>query len=101
MRAASVSISLTGLTTILLMSILNYYLAVCLIKKDKVSNFGKYLLKIFPLIIATIVFVFARDINVKSMGMVGFWSLIGYVYTFVVSLILLKNDKEEGADDEE
>lgn len=100
-RAAGVSISLIGLVTILLTSILNYYLAARLIKNDKVTHFGKFLLNIFPLIIAIIVFVFATDMNVKSMGMVGFWSLIGYVYTFLVSLILLKNDKEEGADDDE
>ena len=100
-RAAGVSISLIGLVTILLTSILNYYLAARLIKNDKVTQFGKFLLNIFPLIIAIIVFVFATDMNVKSMGMVGFWSLIGYVYTFLVSLILLKNDKEGGADDDE
>ena len=72
---------------------------------DKINkvNSDKYTrkFKIIHILIAIIVFVFATDMNVKSMGMVGFWSLIGYVYTFLVSLILLKNDKEGGADDDE
>lgn len=101
LRAASVSVSLVGLITILLMSILNYHLASLLTKKDKVKNFGKFLLRIFPLLITIIVFVFAKDINANSLGMVGFWSLIGFVYTFIVSLILLKNNNKKGADEDE
>lgn len=100
-RAANVSISLAGLVTILLMSILNYHLASLLTKKNKVKHFGKFLLRIFPLLITILVFVFAKDINANSLGMVGFWSLIGFVYTFIVSLILLKKTNKEGADEDE
>lgn len=96
LRYASVTITFIGLITFLLMSFLNYFLAVGLMEKEKVENFAKFLRSIVPLIIAIVVFVFAGDINAKSMGMIGFWSLIGYVYTFLVSLVLFKNN-EKGA----
>ena len=97
LRAASVTITLIGLITFLLMAFLNYYLIVGLKDKEKIKGFGKFLGRIIPLIIAIIVFVFATDINANSMGMVGFWSIIAYVYTFLVSLILLNNNNKEGA----
>ena len=79
------------------MAFLNFYLIVGLKDKEKIKGFGKFLGRIIPLIISIIVFVFATDINANSMGMVGFWSLIAYVYTFLVSLILLNNNNKEGA----
>ena len=97
LRAASVTITLIGLITFLLMAFLNFYLIVGLKDKEKIKGFGKFLGRIIPLIISIIVFVFATDINANSMGMVGFWSLIAYVYTFLVSLILLNNNNKEGA----
>ena len=97
LRAASVTITFMGLIAFLLMSFLNFYLIVGLKEKDKVEAFAKFLLRILPLIIAVVVFVFATNVDAKSLGMVGFWSLLGYVYTFLVSLILLKNNEKEGA----
>ena len=76
LRAASVSITLTGLVAILLVSLGNYLLLVMLMKKEKFAEFGRFILNMIPFIITIVVFNFAKDINILSIGTVGFWGLL-------------------------
>lgn len=103
LRAASVSITLSGLIMMLFMAIVNYVLLSKLAKNDKLIEFTKFLLNMIPFIITILVFNFAKDINIKSAGMVGIWGIFAFAYTFMTSLLLLenKNAKKNGVEKNE
>lgn len=90
-RAASVSITLTGLVTILLVSLINELLLAMLMKKEKFAQFGTFILNMIPFIITILVFNFTDNINIQSVGMVGFWGILGYIYTLITSVLLFSN----------
>lgn len=102
-RLANVNITLAGLAMILFMALVNYLLLIMLMKKEKVHQFGRFLLNLIPFIITILVFNFAKDINIKSVGMVSVWGIITFIYTFIASAILLNNvnTKENGVDKNE
>lgn len=95
-RFANVSLTLAGLVMILFMALFNYLLLSMLIKNATLQEFGKFILNIIPFVIAIIVFNFAKDVNLLSVGMVGFWGLITCVYTCLVSILL--HDSKNGVE---
>ena len=100
-RAASVSITLTGLIMILFMSLINVFLLCLMLDKHKAMKFGKFILNLIPLLITIIVFVFAKDVNISSIGSVGFYGFITFIYTYLISILLLndvKNDEKNGVE---
>ncbi len=94
-RYAGVAITLTSLVMILFMAMINYLLLLMIINEGTVGGLKKMIVNIIPLFITIIVFVFSKDINISSAGMVGFWGVITFIYTVVCSLLLLneRNDK--------
>lgn len=92
-RAASVSITLTGLIMILFMSLINIFLLCLMLNKHKAMKFGKFILNLIPLLITVIVFVFAKDVNISSIGSVGFYGFITFIYTYLISILLLNDEK--------
>lgn len=90
-RAASVDVTLAGLGMVLFMAIANYVLLSKLNRTDKFSGLTEFLLNMIPFIITILVFNFAKEINIKSVGMIGIWGIFGFAYTFMTSLLLLKN----------
>lgn len=100
-RAASVSITLTGLIMILFMSLINVFLLCLMLDKHKAMKFGRFILNLIPLLITIIVFVFAKDVNISSIGSVGFYGFITFIYTYLISILLLndvKNDEKNGVE---
>lgn len=102
-RAASVNITLVGLIMIAFMALINYLFAIMLMKKEKIHECGRFIVNLIPFMITILVFNFAKDINVRSIGMVGVWGMISFIYTFVFSAILLnnRNTKKNGVEDNE
>jgi len=103
-RAAAVSLTLSGIIMILFMAILNYMLLEILANKEKVLDqleaFARFILNIIPFIIAIIVFVLSKDINLQSVGMVGIWAIFVLAYTLLASILLLRkeNTKKNGVE---
>ena len=60
-------------------------------KNNKFNEFTRFLLNMIPFIITILVFNFAKEINIKSVGMTAIWGIFGFAYTFMTSLLLLKN----------
>ena len=98
LRVASVNITLTGIVAILLMTALNYLLLMMLMNKGKFVEFGKFILNMIPFIITIIVFNFAKNIDILSIGMIGFWGLITFIYTLIVSTICLDTTNKNGVE---
>lgn len=101
LRAASVTITLAGgIIAILLVSLMNELLLAMLMKKNRFAEFGRFVLNMIPFIITIVIFNFAENINVQSIGMVGVWGALGFIYTFITSVLLFddvdtkKNGKE-------
>jgi len=90
-RVASVDITLAGLIMILFMALANDVLLCKLDKNNKFNEFTRFLLNMIPFIITILVFNFAKEINIKSVGMTAIWGIFGFAYTFMTSLLLLKN----------
>ncbi len=103
-RAAAVSLTLSGIIMILFMAILNYMLLAILANKEKVLDqleaFARFILNIIPFIIVVIVFVLSKDINLQSVGMVGIWAIFVLAYTLLASILLLRkeNTKKNGVE---
>ena len=104
-RYATVTLSVTGLLAILGATILNYYFIIKMLKNSEkryLQALKDYILIVVPLIIFTVVFVYSKTLQLKSMGMVFVWGiLITVIYNAIVSNLLLNNcDKEtlKGAD---
>lgn len=102
-RAATVSLTLSGLATILLVALTNYMLIKTLMNKEKViaqlEACRGFLLNIIPFIITIIVFAFSKNIHLQSVGMVAIWGVITFMYTLFVSILLLrKNNKKNGVE---
>ncbi len=93
-RAASVSLAISGIVMIVLMSLVNYLFINMLVNGEKTKQLKTFLVNMIPFFITIIVFVFSKNINITSVGMVGFWGLITCIYTFLFSLLLLdeRND---------
>lgn len=102
-RAASVDVTLAGLAMVLFMGLANYVLMSKLDKSDKISGLTEFLSYMIPFIITILVFNFAKEINIKSVGMTGIWGIFGFAYTFMTSLLLLKdkNTKKNGVEKNE
>ena len=104
-RFANVTLSITGLLSVLGISILNFYYIKLMLENSEgryLSATKKFLFNTIPLIIMMIVFNYSNTLQLKSVGMVMFWGfLISFVYNAILSNILLYFcDKEtiKGAD---
>lgn len=96
-RAASVSLTLSGILTIALMSIINYFLLLTFMKTekaiDKLEKFGNFVLTIIPFIITIVVFALGKEINTQSIGSVGIWGIFGLIYTLIAAIFLIDGKK--------
>lgn len=103
-RAASVTLTLSGLLTIAFMALANYILLVALMNQeravDKLASFGKFILTVIPFIITVIVFALGKEANIQSVGSVGIWGIFVFVYTLISAMFLLneKNAKKNGVE---
>lgn len=103
-RAASVTLTLSGLLTIAFMALANYILLVTLMNQeravDKLASFGKFILTVIPFIITVIVFALGKEANIQSVGSVGIWGIFVFVYTLISAMFLLneKNAKKNGVE---
>ncbi len=88
-RYAGVAITLTSLLMIIFMSLINYLLTLMILNEDLFEGLKKFVINMIPLFITIIVFVFSKDINISSVGMVGFWGIVTFIFTGVFSLLLL------------
>ncbi len=89
-RVVGATLTLVGLMMIFFMSILNYLFMSNLTKTDKLEQLKKFLMSIIPFLIMILVFNFVKDINLLSVGIIGIWGIITFIYTFLVSLVLLE-----------
>ena len=96
-RAASVSLTLSGILTIAIMSIINYFLLLTFMKTekaiDKLEKFGNFILTIIPFIITIVVFALGKEINTQSIGSVGIWGIFGLIYTLIAAILLIDGKK--------
>ena len=96
-RAASVSLTLSGILTIAIMSIINYFLLLTFMKTekaiDKLEKFGNFILTIIPFIITIVVFALGKEINTQSIGSVGIWGIFGLIYTLIAAIFLIDGKK--------
>lgn len=98
-RAASVRLTLSGILTIAIMSIINYLLLLTFMKTDKaiqkLEKFGNFILTIIPFIITIVVFALGTEINTQSIGSVGIWGIFGLIYTLLTAIFLVDGKKVE------
>lgn len=96
-RAASVSLTLSGILTIAIMSIINYFLLLTFMKTekaiDKLEKFGNFVLTIIPFIITIVVFALGKEVNTQSIGSVGIWGVFGLIYTLLAAIFLIDGKK--------
>lgn len=96
-RAASVSLTLSGILTIAIMSIVNYFLLLTFMKTekaiDKLEKFGNFILTIIPFIITIVVFALGKEVNTQSIGSVGIWGIFGLIYTLIAAIFLIDGKK--------
>ena len=96
-RAASVSLTLSGILTIAIMAIVNYFLLLTFMKTekaiDKIEKFGNFILTIIPFIITIVVFALGKEVNTQSIGSVGIWGIFGFIYTLVAAIFLIDGKK--------
>ena len=103
-RAASVSLTLSGILTIAIMAIVNYFLLLTFMKTekaiDKLEKFGNFILTIIPFIITIVVFALGKEVNTQSIGSVGIWGIFGFIYTLVAAIFLIdgKKAKQNGVE---
>lgn len=102
-RIAGVTLTITGLVTILISVLLNDYFIMLMLKRNENRYFsaaGRFLLNTIPLILIMIVFNFSNTLQLKSIGMVLFWGfLIAIIYNLLFSKFLLDySNNEEGAE---
>lgn len=92
-RYTNVEISLSGIIAIALIGILDYILSMKLLpidKKDKQykNEYIKFITKIIPIFVISIVFIFMKWIEVSSFGMLTFW---GIVLIIIYNIIVTRN----------
>lgn len=92
-RYTNVEISLSGIIAIALIGILDYILSMKLLpidKKDKQykNEYIKFIAKIIPIFVISIVFIFMKWIEVSSFGMLTFW---GIVLMIIYNIIVTRN----------
>ena len=96
-RAASVSLTLSGILTIAIMAIVNYFLLLTFMKTekaiDKLEKFGNFILTIIPFIITIVVFALGKEVNTQSIGSVGIWGIFGLIYTLIAAIFLIDGKK--------
>ena len=96
-RVASVSLTLSGILTIAIMSIVNYFLLLTFMKTekaiDKLEKFGNFVLTIIPFIITIVVFALGKEVNTQSIGSVGIWGIFGLIYTLIAAIFLIDGKK--------
>lgn len=96
-RAASVSLTLSGILTIAIMAIVNYFLLLTFMKTEKaihkLEKFGNFILTIIPFIITIVVFALGKEVNTQSIGSVGIWGIFGFIYTLVAAIFLIDGKK--------
>ncbi len=107
-RYAGVTLSLSGIITIMLMALANFVLILALYNKErtieKLESFGRFVLSIIPFIITTVVFtLLGKEINLQSVGMVSIWGTLSFASTLILSIILLntENGKKNGVEKNE
>lgn len=95
-RYTNVDLSIAGISSIIIIGIMNYILQIAIIKNsnktDEKANkllnvFGKYMLAIIPVFIISIVFSFEASTLLNSFGMILFW---GTILTLIYNLIFGK-----------
>lgn len=92
-RYTNVEISLSGIIAIALVGILDYILCMKLLpinKNDKQykNEYIKFIAKIIPIFVISIVFIFMKWIEVSSFGMLTFW---GIVLMIIYNIIVTRN----------
>ena len=80
-RYAKEALTVFSMLSIAVLSLTNYMLTVKLMRRNPKQRssgeiLGEFVLKIVPLIIVAVVFVFATNIELKSVGTVLFWGLL-------------------------
>ena len=98
-RFAREPLTVFALVSIFAVCLINYVFINKLLKKDLKTSFAQvlinYALKIMPILICAVVFVFATSVELKSVGVVLFWGLLAlmpYNLIFTNNLFNLQND---------
>lgn len=98
-RFAREPLTVFALISIFAVCIINYVFINKLLKKDSKTTYAQtvvnYALKIMPILICAVVFVFATSVELKSVGVVLFWgllALIPYNLIFTNNLFNMQND---------
>lgn len=104
-RYANVIISIEGILGIIIVLVLNYIFNKMLLKEiikendiDKATKatYKKFLLRIIPVCIISVVFCFIKWIPLSSFGMTMFWGLVLLlIYNLLITRTLLKIQQEE------
>ena len=92
-RYTNVEISLSGIIAIAFVGILDYILTMKLLPIDKndkkyKNEYIKFIAKIIPIFVISIVFIFMKWIEVSSFGMLTFW---GIVLMIIYNIIVTRN----------
>lgn len=92
-RYTNVEISLSGIIAIAFVGILDYILTMKLLPIDKndkkyKNEYIKFIAKIIPIFVISIVFIFMKWIEVSSFGMLTFW---GIILMIIYNIIVTRN----------
>lgn len=99
LRPTNVIISLEAISGLVLLLILNYMFIKDILNKKEESikevlnqTLKKYALLLLPILLISIIFVFASWIPLSSLGMIMFWGLsIMFIYNYIVVTVLLSD----------
>ena len=90
-RYTNVAISISGAIGIAIVLIINYIFSMKLLsisKQDSKQEYIKFIIKMIPLLITSIVFIFMRWVPLSSLGMLLFWG-IGLIILY--NILVTKN----------
>lgn len=99
LRYTNVLISVEGVFAIILILIMNFKLNYDILKSRKINmteevvsnTYKSFWIKLIPIIIITLVFVFTNWMNIVSFGLIMFWGLVLIaIYNILVTKTLLK-----------
>lgn len=97
LRYTNVVITLDGIASIVISTLLSYMLIIQILKSEKETykqNIVKYVLTIVPAAIIAVVFTFNRYLPIFSFGMVMFWGIvINLLYNLIITRALLISSK--------
>lgn len=91
-RYTNVAISISGAIAIAIVCIINYILNMKLLLIDKVDNklyrqeYFKFIAKMIPILIISIVFIFMKWVSLSSLGMLLFWGIgLMMIYNILIT----------------